>query len=247
MRNYGIGVVNAFILAMLVYAGLIFFIFYNHNSSKTTSYTDIKDSFINVELGEYQAQEPEKPKPVQQKKDEGQETTNKEVKTEEVAKKDTSVIDKDLFGDIKEFQDKKTIAVQSSAKSTPNASKPKEQENNKIKGDNLMPKSKKIGESNKKQQKGIYDKFMGALSRKFNENWHLFERSGNFKVELKFQIESNGIFRYTSVTKSGNAEFDNKVLSFLSTLEGKYIAAPWNKKKFNGTASLSDEIIMMGE
>lgn len=246
MKNYGIGVVNAFLLAMAVYAGLIFFMFFKYNQD-STSYTDIKDSFINVEIGEYQTQEPDiKPQIQQIKKDDGQETTNKEVKTEEVKKKESDL--NELFGDIEQFQNKKDIAVQSSAKSVPDASKPKkEQENNNQKGDNLMPQSKKIGESNKKQQKGVYDKFKGALSRKFNENWNLFERSGNFKVELKFQIESNGIFRYTSVTKSGNAEFDNKVLSFLSTLEGKYVAAPWNKKKYSGTASLSDEIITMGE
>ena len=93
-----------------------------------------------------------------------------------------------------------------------------------------------------KKQKGVYDKFFGVIERKLNENWNLYERNGNFTVVIEYQIESNGFFRYTYVTKSGNTEFDAKVMDFLSTLDGKYFATPPYKKPYNGIAILSDEV-----
>ena len=254
MKNYGIGFFNAFILAMAVYAGLIFFIFYNRESSKMVSYTDIKDS-ISVEITEYKKPEAEvkpekkakpKPKPKKEATAVGQETTNKMVKTEAEAKKDT-VVSKDLFGDIKEFQTEKTTKVQSSEQSVPDAAKPETKETVAQRGDSLMPAKEKVGETSGKKQKGLYNKFLGAVERKLHENWNLYERSGNFVAEIKYQIESNGFFRYTAVSKSGNDEFDTKVLDFLSTLEGKYVAVPPNKKVYKGSARLSDEITMMGD
>ena len=103
-------------------------------------------------------------------------------------------------------------------------------------------KTTKVQSSGKKQ-KELYNKFLGAVERKLHKNWNLYERSGNFAADVKYQIDSNGYFRYTSVTKSGNAEFDTKVLDFLSTLEGKYIAVPPNKKVFKGSVRLSDEVM----
>ena len=87
------------------------------------------------------------------------------------------------------------------------------------------------------------------MERKLHENWNLYERSGNFVVQIEYQIEGNGFFRYTSITKSGNAEFDAKVMDFLSTLDGKYVATPPNKRVYKGSAKLSDvlEFTMTGE
>ena len=154
-----------------------------------------------------------------------------------------------MFGDTNQFQQEKTTKVQSSEQSNPDASKPKPKESSTQSGDNLMPTKQKVGESNKKQQKGLYDKFLGAVERKLHENWNLYERSGNFVAQIEYQIESNGFFRYTSITKSGNAEFDAKVMDFLSTLEGKYVATPPNKRVYKGSAKLSDvlEFTMTGE
>ena len=253
MKNYGIGFFNAFILAMAVYAGLIFFIFYNRESSKMVSYTDIKDS-ISVEITEYKKPEAEvkpekkakpKPKPKKEATAVGQETTNKMVKTEAEAQKSPNI--NELFGDIKEFQTEKTTKVQSSEQSVPDAAKPETKETVAQRGDSLMPTKEKVGETSGKKQKGLYNKFLGAVERKLHENWNLYERSGNFVAEIKYQIESNGFFRYTAVSKSGNDEFDTKVLDFLSTLEGKYVAVPPNKKVYKGSARLSDEITMMGD
>ncbi len=248
MKNYGIGFFNAFLLAMAVYAGLIFFIFFK-SDERVVRFTDTKD-FIEVEIGEYQKPQiqakPEKKPKIQPKPKEneivGQETTNKEVKTEAETK--TTNIN-DLFGDTKEFQEK-TSKVQSSEQSIPDAAKPKESEGVKAKNDSLMPAKQNVGESTQKKQKGIYDKFRGTLRRKFQENWDLFERSGNFSAQIEYQIESNGFFRYTSITKSGNAEFDAKVLDFLSTLDGKYVATPPNKRLYKGKAILKDEIAVYG-
>ena len=251
MKNYGIGFFNAFLLAMAVYAGLIFFIFFK-SDERVVRFTDTKD-FIEVEIGEYQKPQiqvkPEKkpkiqPKPKKEEEKTGQATTNKEVKTQD---EDKTTNLNELFGDTKEFQEK-TSKVQSSEESIPDAAKPEESSTAEVKSTSLMPpKRQKVGESNKKKQKGLYDKFLGAIQRKLHENWNLYERNGNFIAQIEYQIESNGFFRYTSVTKSGNAEFDAKVLDFLSTLDGKYVAAPPNRKPYKGSAKLSDEITMMGE
>ncbi len=244
MKNYGIGIFNAFLLAMAVYAGLLFFIFFKADIGHAVKYTDIKDSFIDVEFGEYKKQEQPKPKKVEPKKDEGQETTNKMLKVEE-PQKATDI--NELFGDTKKFQQEKTNKVQSSEQSIPDATKPPKVEQKKELKDNLIPTNQRVGESVQKQQKGIYDKFLGAIRRKLQENWTLYERSGNFTAKLEYIIESNGYFRYTSITKTGNADFDAKVLDFLSTLQGKYIAVPPKNKAYKGSANLSDEITIMGE
>lgn len=246
MKNYGMSVFNAFLLALAVYAGLLFFIFFKSDNTHSVKYTDIKDSFIDVEFGEYKKPEVQPQSKIEPKKDEeGQETTNKMVKTEEEPQKTTDI--SDLFGDTKEFQQEKTNKVQSSAKSIPDASKPKQTVPNKELKDNLMPTNQRVGESVQKQQTGIYDKFLGAIRRKLQENWTLYERSGNFTAKLEYVVESNGYFRYTSVTKTGNEDFDAKVIDFLSTLQGKYIAVPPKNKAYKGTANLSDEITMMGD
>lgn len=250
MKNYGIGFFNAFLLAMAVYAGLIFFIFFK-SDERVVRFTDTKDDFIEVEIGEYQKPQiqakPEKkpkiqPKPKEEEEKIGQATTNKEVKTQD---EDKTTNINELFGDTKEFQEK-TSKVQSSEQSIPDAAKPKESEGAKAKSDSLMPAKQNVGENAQKKQKGIYDKFKGTLRRKFQENWDLFERSGNFSAQIEYKIESNGFFRYTSVTKSGNAEFDAKVMDFLNTLDGKFVATPPNKRLYKGKAILKDEIAVYG-
>lgn len=244
MKHYGMSVFNAFLLALAVYAGLVFFIFFKTDNTHAVKYTDIKDSFIDVEFGEYKKPEIQ-PKPKVEPKEEGQETTNKLLKVEDEPQKATDI--NELFGDTKEFQQEKSAKVQSSAKSTPNAAKAQKAVQTKQLKDNLMPTNERVGESVQKQQTGMYDKFLGLVARKLRENWTLYERSGNFTAKLEYIIESNGYFRYTSVTKTGNADFDAKVLDFLSTLQGKYIAVPPKNKAYKGSANLSDEITMMGE
>lgn len=249
VKNYGISVFNAFLLALAVYAGLLFFIFFKSDTN-VVKYTDIKDSFIDVEFGEYKKPEVQaKPKPepkIKPKTEEiGQETTNKMTKIEEEPQKATNI--NELFGDTKEFQQEKTTKVQSSAKSTPNATPPKQTAPTKQLKDNLMPTNQRVGESTQKQQTGIYDKFLGLVERKLRENWTLFERSGNFTAKIEYVIESNGYFRYTSITKTGNEDFDAKVIEFLSTLQGKYIAVPPKNRAYKGNVELSDKITMIGE
>lgn len=251
MKDYGIGSFNAFLLALIVYMALLFFVFYkiNEESKVFVKYTDIEDSFIDIELGEYKALNQQnldkETKPQEEPKEPSQETTNKMVKTEEKTQKASDI--NSLFGNIKEFQEEKSAKIQSSAKSQKNNSAPKKEANKQL-NDNLMAsKDEKIGESAKKQQTGIYDKFKGALRRKFQENWTLYEKSGDFKVKFEYIIESNGIFKYTFVEKSYNPEFDEKVMDFLQNLQGKYIALPPDNKAYHGDAILSDEIITMLE
>lgn len=250
MRDYGIGYFNAFLLALVVYMGLIFFVFYkvNKESKVFVKYTDLENSFIDIEIGEYKAPSPQLPEPLQEKieiKEESKETTNKMIKTEEKTQKASDI--NSLFGNIKEFQEEKSSKVQSSAKSQKTTTKAKKEENKKLNDNLIAKKDEKVGESATQQQTGLYDKFLGTLRRKFEENWTLYEKNGNFKAGFEFIIESNGIFKYTFVNQSYNAEFDEKVMDFLENLQGKYIAIPPNNQAYQGSAILSDELITMLE
>lgn len=249
MKSYGLGSFNAFLLAVLVYMGLVFFLFYKISSkAEAQIYTDIKDSFIDVDLGSFT---PNMPKNIQTNEEQSgansddsvQETTNKAVVTRDENIKESSI--NSLFGELKDFQEAQSTKVQSSAKSTPNAAKaPNAEDLFKQLNDNLLPTEQQSGESTKAQRTGIYDAFLGAIKRKLDENWGLYERSGNFAVEVQFFIDGNGKFGYTFVSKSLNPEFDAKVLEFLKNLEGKFIAYPPKNQRYEGVARLSDEILM---
>ncbi|TQR30319.1 energy transducer TonB [Campylobacter sp. MIT 99-7217] len=249
MKDYGLGSLNAFLLSLLVYMGLVFFIFFKIASDykSIVNYTDIKDSFIDVDLGSFTPKTPtqnnqEKENPAKEQEKQGQETTNKAVETKQEKQSASNI--NSLFGNLKDFQEEQSTAVQSSAKSTPKASSQKSaSELFKQLNDNLIPENTPQGESSQKQKTGIYDQFLGSVKRKLEENWGLYQRSGNFAVELKFFIDSNGKFGYTSVSKSYNEEFDNKVLEFLKNLEGKFIVYPPDGR-YEGQARLSDEILM---
>lgn len=235
MKNEGLGSFYSLLLAIAVYVGFVLFIFFKPLEN-AVKYTDIKDSFIDVvELGTYV-----KPKPsLDENKKDGEETTNKTLKVEKKPQKGTKI--SDLFGDTSEFLQEKSTKVQSSAKSKKDAQKKRRDEIAKKAAESLLP-TKEEGEDIKKQQTGLYEKFLGTVHRKMYENWTLYEIKGNFSAKLEFVIESNGYFRYNSVTKSGNAEFDAKVVDFLSTLQGKYIAVPPRNKPYKGNANLADEI-----
>ncbi|WP_300702182.1 TonB C-terminal domain-containing protein [uncultured Campylobacter sp.] len=247
MKDYGLGSINSFLLALLVYMSLVFFVFFKISTKDdVVKYTDLKDSFVDVDLGAFSAknltqEKKQEEDALKENEKTGQETTNKEVKTQEVKQEQSDI--NSLFGNIKDFQEEKSTKVQSSAKSTPDASKPKDvAELFKQLNDNLLPQEQEIGESTNAQMTGVYDEFRGKIRRILEQRWRLYEASGNFKVLIKYYIDSNGKFGYTHVEKSYDENFDAKVLEFLNTLNGKFIAYPPKNQNFQGDMELSDKL-----
>lgn len=248
MKDYGIGYFNAFLLAVIVYMLFLFAVFFSLEKEKqAVKYTDIENSFIDIDLGSFSTQKPNATQvdEDQQNKDliEGQNTTNKEIQTEQVDQKESSI--SSLFSNLKEYQEEKSTKVQSSKKSTPNAANLKEASKLVEQlGDNLIEEKSPVGQSSQSQITGVYDEFLGRVGRRLRENWTLYEKSGNFRAKLDFVIKSDGKFSYTFVSKSGNAEFDEKVMDFLQNLQDKFIAYPPNQQDYQGTAYLDDKVSM---
>lgn len=254
MKNYGIGSFNAFLLALIVYILVLSFFLFRlaQESAIALKYTDIEESFIDVDIGEIEAPTPkEEPKPspaVQEIKQEPEvvpqeqspDTTIKAVKTEEVEQEQSNI--SDLFGNLKDFEDKKTTKVQSSAPPKKQA-QPKQSTNfadlfNEVKEKPEVSK----GQAQKSEKTGLYDPFRGKIRRFLEDRWRLYEASGNFEVSLDFFVDSNGNFGYTKVSKSFNEEFDAKVEQFLKAQSGKFVAYPPDNKRYDGKAILSDKI-----
>ena len=251
MKDYGLGYVNSFLLALIFYILILSSIFLHFSiyKSNAVKYTDIKDSFVDVDLGSYANkisktnQNIQEQEITQENQTQGKETTNKEVETQDV-KQEASDINS-LFGNLKDFQEEKTNKIQSSEKSVKNSTnKPQELSNlfNSLNDNLLKTEDEKVGESSQKQMTGIYDEFRGKVRRILEERWRLYEASGNFAVLVKYYIDSDGKFGYTLVEKSYNEDFDAKVLEFLGNLSGKFIAYPPRNLKFEGSMNLSVKV-----
>ena len=215
-------------------------------------YTDIKDSFVDIELAEPLKQIntqqnilKETQKSIQQVDIEKlfAQTTNKAVKTEDIDQKANNF--NDLFGNIKDIQEEKTTKIQSSAKSG-SSSTPKLQASEIVKqlNDNLLQeKNSTQGESTQTQKTGIYDEFLGKVVRIITQRWtQYYPNSEKISVKVKIFIDENGNFGYTSVEKSGNSLYDAKVAEFLESQKGKFITYPPQNKSISITMNLRDEV-----
>lgn len=254
--NRSISNTQSFLLALLTYFIVVAFVFFRLVVYKEPAikYTDLEDSFMDIELAEpskqvlseQKAVEKTTPAPVLEPtpQEPTQETTNKVVKTEEVNQKATDF--NALFGNVKEMRDEKTNKVQSSAKSTPKSSAPTPAARELVKqlNDSLITEESNLkGSSTQSQRTGIYDKFLGTVTRIIEQRWRLYNpHQGNLKVVVKIFIDSNGNFGYTSVEKSYNTAFDEKVLDFLKNQTGKFIANPPKGELVNITMNLGDEV-----
>lgn len=249
MKNYGLSNFTSFCLACGVYFIVVGFVFFRLVTMQepVLSYTDIKDSFINVDLSEASAQiSSPKPTPKPQEtplnvNDLFAQTTNKMVKTENVNQKATDF--NALFGNVKEIQEEKTTQVQSSAKSGQGANSQSAAELLKQLNDNLIPEeSDTNGQSAQVQKTGIYDEFLGKVERVIKQRWsQYYPNPKNIGVKVKIFIDSEGKFGYTSVEKSYDSIFDAKVLEFLESQKGKFIAYPPKNKGVAITMNLKDE------
>ncbi|MGI7740814.1 TonB C-terminal domain-containing protein [Campylobacter coli] len=253
MKEYGLGKINSFLLAVAVYVFIIILIFFRlvTHIQPAIQYTDIQDSFIDIELMEPSKKvvnEQSAPKDIQKPAQELDieklfaQTTNKAVKTEDVDQKASNF--NELFGSIKEIQEEKTTKIQSSAKSeTTSSSKTQASELVKQLNDSLLEEeSINQGESIKNQKTGIYDEFLGKVVRTITQRWRQYHpNSENISVKVKIVIDENGNFGYTSVEKSGNSLYDAKVAEFLENQKGKFIAYPPQNKSISITMNLKDE------
>ncbi len=246
MKDYGLGAVNSFLLSLLLYFCLLFFLLVKIGSEeKSIKYTDLKDSFIDVDLGVFstksQTQDNKQENSVEKKEEVAKETTNKELVTKDIKQEQSDI--NSLFGNLKDFKEEKNTKIQSSQKSSDKTSSLKDPASVlKELNDNLLPTNEDIGESSNAQITGVYDEFRGKLRRILEQRWRLYEANGNFKVLIKYTIDSNGKFSYTHIQKSYDESFDAKVLEFLNNLNGKFIAYPPRNEAFHGDMELSDKI-----
>ncbi|MCR2066631.1 TonB C-terminal domain-containing protein [Campylobacter helveticus] len=249
MKNYGLSNLTSFCLACGVYFIVVGFVFFRLVTMQepVLSYTDIKDSFINVELSEASTQiSSPKPTPKPQEtplnvNDLFAQTTNKMVKTENVNQKATDF--NALFGNVKEIQEEKSTQIQSSKKSGQGTNSQSAAELLKQLNDNLIPEeSTANGQSAQVQKTGIYDEFLGKVERVIKQRWsQYYPNPKNIGVKVKIFIDSEGKFGYTSVEKSYDSIFDAKVLEFLESQKGKFIAYPPKNKGVAITMNLKDE------
>ena len=92
MKDYGLGYVNSFLLALIFYILILssMFLHFSIYKSNAVKYTDIKDSFVDVDLGSYANkisktnQNIQEQEITQENQTQGKETTNKEVETQDV-------------------------------------------------------------------------------------------------------------------------------------------------------------------
>ncbi|ARE79746.1 TonB C-terminal domain-containing protein [Campylobacter helveticus] len=249
MKNYGLSNLTSFCLACGVYFIVVGFVFFRLVTMQepVLSYTDIKDSFINVDLSEASTQiSSPKPTPKPQEtplnvNDLFAQTTNKMVKTENVNQKATDF--NALFGNVKEIQEEKSTQIQSSKKSGQGTNSQSAAELLKQLNDNLIPEeSTANGQSAQVQKTGIYDEFLGKVERVIKQRWsQYYPNPKNIGVKVKIFIDSEGKFGYTSVEKSYDSIFDAKVLEFLESQKGKFIAYPPKNKGVAITMNLKDE------
>ncbi|CAM3368300.1 energy transducer TonB [Campylobacter upsaliensis] len=249
MKNYGLSNLTSFCLACGVYFIVVGFVFFRLVTMQepVLSYTDIKDSFINVDLSEASTQiSSPKPTPKPQTSpvdvnDLFAKTTNKMVKTQNVNQKATDF--NALFGNVKEIQEEKSTQIQSSKKSGQGTNSQSAAELLKQLNDNLIPEeSTANGQSTQAQKVGIYDEFLGKVERVIKQRWsQYYPNPKNIGVKVKIFIDSEGKFGYTSVEKSYDSIFDAKVLEFLESQKGKFIAYPPKNKGVAITMNLKDE------
>lgn len=245
MKNYGLGNLNSFLLALIVYFLVILIVFFRITAFKDPSikYTDLEDSFIDIELT--QSSNKIANSDINKEVDIAklfEKTTNKFVQTENIDQKETNF--NDLFGNVKDIQDEKTTKVQSSAKPNIQNSSSDKNASQLVKNlENTLLTQNSNTDSIQIQRTGIYDEFLGKITRIIEERWKLNKSQGNLSVRVKIFIDSNGKFGYTSVEKSNDIAFDKKVMDFLENLQGKFIAYPPKNQSINITMNLSDELI----
>ncbi|MBK1963828.1 TonB C-terminal domain-containing protein [Campylobacter novaezeelandiae] len=245
MKNYGLGNLNSFLLALIVYFLVILIVFFRITAFKDPSikYTDLEDSFIDIELT--QSSNKIANSDINKEVDIAklfEKTTNKFVQTENIDQKETNF--NDLFGNVKDIQDEKTTKVQSSAKPNIQNNSSDKNASQLVKNlENTLLTQNSNTDSIQIQRTGIYDEFLGKITRIIEERWKLNKSQGNLSVRVKIFIDSNGKFGYTSVEKSNDIAFDKKVMDFLENLQGKFIAYPPKNQSINIIMNLSDELI----
>lgn len=254
MKNDGLGNFNSFLLALAVYIFVAGFVFFKlvDKELPAVKYTDLKDSFVDIELANSSEISTPKEKTIDEKPTNKEEldveklfaqTTNKAVKTESVNQKATDF--NALFGNVKEIQEEKTTKVQSSAQSSSKTTATNQSASQLVSqlNDNLIPDEiQKDGSNIQNQRTGIYDEFLGKVTRVITQRWKQYYPSGQIAVAVKIVIDGDGKFSYTSVEKSGNPLFDEKVLEFLESQKDKFIAYPPKGEPVRISMNLKDEV-----
>ncbi|MCX2683329.1 TonB C-terminal domain-containing protein [Campylobacter sp. MIT 21-1685] len=251
MKNDGLSNVSSFLLALGMYFFVVLFVFFRLVlfDENALQYTDLKDNVIDIELSA-----PSKKIIVQNNTNKVlnskqeldieklfEQTTNKAVKTDTYQQEATDF--NALFGTVEDIQQEKDTKVQSSAQSANKSSSLSASELVKQLNDSLIPSQiHTSGESFESQKSGIYDEFLGRVTRVITERWKQYYPNDEIAVKVKIVIDSEGKFSYTSVEKSNNALYDAKVAEFLESQKGKFIAYPPKGQALNITMNLRDDL-----
>lgn len=234
----------AFFYALLIYLIVVVFVFFKIYTYKDRAikYTDMKNTYIDLELGDsvpspvIKTQEPNINQLFNQK------SIKKHVssKLDIVAKKDEKESNLgELFSNL-DYKEKKSTKVQAAYKSNIKTSNLAQDIAKKL--DNLKENTAIVGQNKKESKAGVYDPFLGALRRILEQRWRLYNSSGEFKAMVYFTIDTDGYFYYEKVIPSGDKAFDDKLYNFLSNIKGKYITLPPHQKPYFGILELSDKI-----
>jgi len=251
-KTYGISNFHSFLLALALYIFIVVLVFFRIVSYKepVVKYTDLEESFIDINLAQsnFQAKSvkninktPSKEMDIQKL---FEETTPKASKVDDMKQKASDF--NALFGNVKEIQEEKDTKIQSSAQSFEQDSRSQKKASQIVQklNDNLI--TQELGNMNdtfQKQRTGVYDEFLGALTRIIQERWSLYyPNPRKIIVVVKIFIDSEGRFGFTSIQKSYDEAFDAKVLEFLQNQTGKFIINPPKGEKIDITMNLGDEI-----
>lgn len=251
MKNDGLSNFNAFLLALGVYIFVVGFVFFRFVmiDENAILYTDLKDSFVDIELSEPSKQiiTQNKAKDTASSKQEidieklFQETTNKAVQTDTIKQEETDF--NALFGNVKEIQERKDTKIQSSAQSATKGQSVSATELVKQLNDTLVPNEiQNFSQSTQSQKIGLYDEFLGKVTRIITQRWKQYYPNDEIAVRVNIVIDSDGKFSYTSVEKSRNALYDAKVAEFLESQKGKFIAYPPKAEAVNIIMNLRDDL-----
>lgn len=234
----------AFLYAVLIYVAVVLIVFFKLYTYKdrAVKYTDMKNTFIDLELGS------SVPIPaMEEDKKNIKELFNQEAVKKHVTSK-MKAIEKDeeresklneLFGKL-DFKDDKSAKIQAAFKSSKKTSNEAAKITKKL--DNLKENVSILGQNKNESKAGVYDPFLGALRRILEQRWRLYRTSGDFSAKVHFTISENGYFYYDEVINSGDEDFDEKLYNFLDNIKGKYITLPPNNKPYSGILELSDKI-----
>lgn len=229
---------GAFWCSVILYFFIIFFIFFKLSRyEESIKYTNDKDAFMDVfvvesdisqnikalEQNEQKIEESIIKKQIEPPLELKQETTNKDIVSQEQDKPSVNL--SDLFSEAApiDITPQTTQAVQSNAKSEPKY-------NSKSAADIIASLQKDIDKkAPKSSMTGVYNKYMGDIVEIIQNRWVRYKADTNNNAKVKIIIDKFGKLSYHIDEYSLNSAFNSKVREFLEQLKAIDFPVPPNK------------------